>query len=187
MEGDLVFSLIRKSSDSNADFHRAVSIMREVGQSYPDITSSDGKGNFKVCDDGYIFKFKAKAPNEQRLLAFNNALRNKFEKNGYMKGASTQKIGSDNNSKNESDCFVATAIFENPNAQEVQLLRTYRDRFLRKTTMGMYFIQAYYIYGPLCATFVKKISSLKWLLKRVFITFIVPFAADQIKHSGKKN
>ncbi len=49
------------------------------------------------------------------------------------------------------DCFIATAVFGDPDAMYVQTLRTYRDRHLQKNVAGQYFIALYYRLSPFLA------------------------------------
>jgi hypothetical protein len=58
-------------------------------------------------------------------------------------------------------CFVATSAFESPRAVEVQILRFYRDHYLRKFAAGRKFIQIYYRFSPVIASFLDHHPALK--------------------------
>jgi hypothetical protein len=62
-------------------------------------------------------------------------------------------------------CFVATAIYENANAPEVQSLRRFRDKVLFHSIFGRLLIECYYYVGPGLAWLVVKIPVLKRFLR----------------------
>ena len=45
-------------------------------------------------------------------------------------------------------CFIATAAYGTMMVAEVQVLRDFRDRFLRKTVPGEVLVESYYTFGP---------------------------------------
>ncbi len=66
-----------------------------------------------------------------------------------------------------SNCFVATAVYEDIHHPKVQLLRKYRDEVLRKNFFGIGFIKIYYSVGPYLAIPVKRNQKLKLVLKKI--------------------
>ncbi len=46
--------------------------------------------------------------------------------------------------ENEDDCFVATVVYGNRNASQVQTLRDFRDNVLRQNPVGRAFVHFYY-------------------------------------------
>ncbi|OLO26334.1 hypothetical protein BTR23_23510 [Alkalihalophilus pseudofirmus] len=58
--------------------------------------------------------------------------------------------------KTSGDCFVATAAYGTPLAEEINILRNYRDTVLRYSKTGKKFIAFYYTYGPYLASFINK-------------------------------
>ncbi|MEJ7603314.1 MAG: fibronectin type III domain-containing protein [Kofleriaceae bacterium] len=48
-------------------------------------------------------------------------------------------------------CFVATAAYGSLLANDVEVLRKFRDRTLRKTALGELAVEAYYTFGPILA------------------------------------
>jgi hypothetical protein len=58
-------------------------------------------------------------------------------------------------------CFVATSAFESPRAPEVQILRFYRDHYLRKFLAGRKAIGIYYKISPFVADYLDQHPSLK--------------------------
>lgn len=73
-------------------------------------------------------------------------------------GGQTGSRSSNNNNTNSTsgDCFVATVAFRTPWASEIQELRNFRDKTLRRYTIGRKFISFYYTYGPSLAKVVER-------------------------------
>ncbi|RGP35203.1 calcium-binding protein [Pseudotabrizicola alkalilacus] len=69
-------------------------------------------------------------------------------------------------------CFVATAVYADPNHPDVWLLRWYRDEVLRSCTLGRLFIAVYWVVGPRIAETVSKYAFLVNLFLSI-IRFIV--------------
>ncbi len=66
-------------------------------------------------------------------------------------------------------CFIATAAFGHYSTPQVQLLRTFRDRFLITNKPGQAFVDWYYRYGPIGAEF---INAHPWLKPAVRIALL---------------
>ncbi len=73
-------------------------------------------------------------------------------------------------------CFVATAAYGTPMADEIWVLRRFRDRYLLRSALGRAFVEAYYVLGPHAA---KMIAKHRWLrtITRHLLTPIVALAA----------
>jgi hypothetical protein len=69
-------------------------------------------------------------------------------------------------------CFVATAVFGDPFAPEVCLLRMWRDTILRRNPAGRLGIRAYGILGPLLSRIVTRIPGLRRFTRSVLCSFI---------------
>lgn len=63
--------------------------------------------------------------------------------------------------KERPRCFIATSAFENPKAIEVQILRHYRDFYLKKSKLGRSFVFLYYKISPRIACALDKHNYLK--------------------------
>lgn len=66
----------------------------------------------------------------------------------HSKNPNIVKIFLENSAQKRPKCFIATAAFETPLASEVQILRFYRDFYLRKYYLGKKFILIYYRISP---------------------------------------
>jgi len=64
----------------------------------------------------------------------------------------------------ERRCFIATAAYGTPFAEEINVLRKFRDDNLKQSSVGRSFIDFYYLVSPPIAKF---ISSRSWLRKFV--------------------
>ena len=74
-----------------------------------------------------------------------------------------------------SPCFIATAAYGSPLANEIWALRRFRDRYLMTNPAGRAFVDAYYSVGPYAANM---IAEHPWLrtTTRVFLTPLVTLA-----------
>jgi hypothetical protein len=69
-------------------------------------------------------------------------------------------------------CFIATAAYGSPLAQEVVLLQDFRDHYLSRYALGEKFIQAYYRVSPSLASKISKNRVLK-MLTRFLLTPVI--------------
>ena len=74
-----------------------------------------------------------------------------------------------------SYCFIATAAYGTPMAQDVMTLRTFRDNYLMKTAAGRGFVENYYRYSPPVARFISDKPALRRLV-RFLLRPLVKFA-----------
>lgn len=63
------------------------------------------------------------------------------------------------------DCFIATACYGTPMAEEVKILRNFRDQYLMTNPVGKSFVQLYNKYGPKAADFIRDKESLKKIIR----------------------
>ena len=63
-----------------------------------------------------------------------------------------------------SDCFVVTATYGTPYSPEVIKYRYFRDEYLTKNILGKKFINHYYRFGPIAASYIKKHPNLKKIM-----------------------
>lgn len=83
----------------------------------------------------------------------------------------------------ELGCFIATAAFGTPLAEEVKVLRWWRDNRLLKSHLGRFFVHLYYLVSPPVAEFVAKYNLLRTIIRfflRPIIMVIRHFNSDII-------
>ena len=77
-------------------------------------------------------------------------------------------------------CFIATTAYGSPLAEEVYILREFRDRYLLTNLPGRAFVSLYYACSPLVVTLISKHDSLK-ILTRITLYPAVKMSYAMIK------
>jgi hypothetical protein len=66
-------------------------------------------------------------------------------------------------------CFIATAAYGTPMAEEIQILRQFRDEYLLTNALGQALIELYYRISPPMAEFITEHPSLKPIARAVLV------------------
>lgn len=84
----------------------------------------------------------------------------------------------DNN--DDTDCFIATAVYGDPNAPNISILRTYRDSVLKKKVFGRIFISTYETIGPVFAYFIRENEKRKMWTKKHIVDPAVHYSSEKL-------
>lgn len=66
-----------------------------------------------------------------------------------------------------SVCFIATAAYGTPFAQEINILRNWRDNSLSKNLFGKIFIKVYYKISPPIADYIKNKNKIRKMIRMI--------------------
>jgi hypothetical protein len=99
---------------------------------------------------------------------------------GFLTEPSTDDIASHSASPDQivgllsknGNCFIATAAFGTPMAEQVEILRNFRDRYLMKSQAGRNFVSWYYKNSPPLAEKLKEHETARKLVRLLLLPFI---------------
>lgn len=74
--------------------------------------------------------------------------------------------------KRFTNCFIATAVYEDYNHPQVMILRQFRDKYLLQNKNGKKFVELYYKYSPKFADFVKDKEILAYPIRKLLDGFV---------------
>ena len=72
-----------------------------------------------------------------------------------------------------SDCFIATVIYQDICHPKITLLRKYRNQVLYQSAWGRIFVRVYYFIGPGLAKIINRIHFLKTLFQMILDWFVL--------------
>ena len=96
-----------------------------------------------------------------------------------------RKSGQDIVRLSNDNCFIATAAFGTPLANEINLLRRFRDQRLLLSARGREFVRLYYLTSPSIAAFVTRSNYLRAMIRvliRALIALISATGKIQLRH-----
>lgn len=70
-------------------------------------------------------------------------------------------------------CFIATAAYDTPAADEIDVLRDFRDDVLRQHVLGRLFVKTYYRSSPPIAQWIRRNRTRRELVKQYFVEPLV--------------
>ncbi|MBU0507604.1 zinc ribbon domain-containing protein [bacterium] len=73
----------------------------------------------------------------------------------------------------ESKCFVATAAYGSPIAEDVLILRKFRDQVLLNHALGQGFVRAYYVLSPVLARWIAPRPRMRRLARLILHPFVI--------------
>lgn len=71
--------------------------------------------------------------------------------------------------KPDTGCFIATAAFGTPHAEEINELREFRDNILLSNTVGKSLVDAYYRFSPPIANWISESEKRQKAIRSVVI------------------
>ena len=97
-------------------------------------------------------------------------------KNGDSRDAGDKKAKSgsgDSDDISDIACFIATAAYGSPAAEEMNILRQFRDEFLLHNPPGRAFVAVYYVTSPPIAEFISRHEVLRATVRQGFVDHVV--------------
>ena len=73
----------------------------------------------------------------------------------------------------DGGCFIATAAYGTATAQEIDILRKFRDEILLPSSLGGEFVSLYYKYSPPIANYISEHEVLRTIVRVGFVDPIV--------------
>ena len=92
----------------------------------------------------------------------------------FVEGTFTITVGS---TRFFVPCFIATAAYGTPMAEEIQILRDFRDECLLTNPLGKTFVESYYRVSPPIAEFITEHPSLKPIVRAGLLPVVAMSAA----------
>jgi hypothetical protein len=166
-----------------AQYNRVILYCAGGVSSFSDITHNDKCGEFdiEVDDDGDVSVTPTSIDGLENDVEyfFVAATVDKAGNIGYHSNPDNLVQGTHSATPSEvtgllsSDiqCFIATAAYGSPFEKHVVTLRVFRDRYLKTSELGRWFVRQYYHYSPPLAQFIAQRPWLKqltrWALKPI--------------------
>lgn len=101
-----------------------------------------------------------------------------------MKDEITQKLNNTNTEKKEKDrCFIATSAYKSFEAEEVLILRQFRDSQLLPKHSGRKFVEVYYRFSPPVARLLDRSNFLRSLVRFAFLNPLVALIRQYSKEA----
>ena len=138
------------------------------------------ENEFDIDDPMVIEKIKeiVKRSYRNNVIVMANMFDLKYElySNNGSSYSSTSTASKTTNTSSSSGCFIATAVYGSPYANEVVLLKEFRDNWLLNFKLGKLFVAFYYWISPPIANQIAKSNSLKAITKSTLVIPLIKIA-----------
>ncbi|MFA5434181.1 MAG: CFI-box-CTERM domain-containing protein [Candidatus Paceibacterota bacterium] len=138
------------------------------------------EAEYSIDDQMVIEKIKeiVKRSYNSNIIVIANMFDMRYElyslsESNYSASSSTS---SSSKSTSNSGCFIATAVYGSPYANEVILLKEFRDNWLLNFKLGKLFVAFYYWISPPIANQIAKSNSLKAITKSALVIPLIKIA-----------
>jgi hypothetical protein len=136
-------------------------LCKETSRVYTDWVSKSGSGTFAESvtglDSGTVYEFKTQIKYGDTVIEGTTL---------YFTTAKSSLPPSEG-------CFIATAAYGTPSAEQIDVLREFRDTVLLESTAGSQFVALYYQLSPPVAEFIARNELLRALVRELVIDPIV--------------
>jgi WD40 repeat protein len=156
----------------NSDDETGFKIERKTGEegSFSEIKTVD-TGTTSYSDTGLsastAYYYRVKAYNDSANSAYSNVA-SATTSAGNESGGDTG--GGD--SGGGGGCFIATACYGTPMAEEVKILCAFRDQYLLTNPVGQRLVRFYYRHSPKLADFIRDKESIKTIIRACLKPFV---------------
>ena len=120
----------------------------------------------------------------QALQELNYIIANFEDDSSYL--AARQLKDEIENPPKKGMCFVATATYGTPLETEVIVLSRFRDEVLLSSYLGSLFVEAYYAVSPPIARLIARSSTLRSLVRLVFLQHVVKLVQQRMTKRSLK-
>jgi len=136
-------------------------LCKETSRVYTDWVSKSESGTFAKSltglDDGTVYEFKTQIKYGDTVIEGNTL---------YFTIAKSSLPPSEG-------CFIATAAYGTPSAEQIDVLREFRDTVLLESTVGSQFVALYYQLSPPVAEFIAGNELLRTMVRELLVDPIV--------------
>ena len=105
------------------------------------------RGSFLVYEKELLNEVQTQMRNNEELLLVGNTKTDEMNVYTVHLPEEEEKDG-----RSSGGCFIATAVYGSYEADEVRVLRKFRDKYLMDTLLGKLFVEVYYAVSPYIAS-----------------------------------